>query len=291
MKTNYFSRISLATLVFAGFIGTSCSSSDDPQATKRLIIDAEKSADYVDVTTRALSEGSGVIDFTWATTDNVFVYTSDWGTNLGKLNPKAAETGKVRTKLDGDVSSSGVKVGDWLKLIMPRQTWDYTEQDGTLDKIASTYDYACAEAVVTKIDDGKIYAGNALFGSEQAIVKFVLQKNDGTALNVSALTISASSDKLVQKCSLNGTATAYGALTITPSGEKNVFYVALRNENTAADSYTLSAENCNDKYSYTKSNVTFTKGKFKTITVKMKFIDDTYTEREGYAGDGSEIWE
>ena len=57
-----------------------------------------------------------------------------------------------KTKLDGNVSPDGLKIGDRTELIFPRTTWSYADQDGTLATISSKYDYAIASAQVTFID-------------------------------------------------------------------------------------------------------------------------------------------
>lgn len=271
----------------------SCSSNDnEPQTTALLTIDAVK-GEYNDVAmTRSLSEGDSKINFSWTAGEKAFVYTNGWGSKLGELTPQTL--GDAKTKLDGTVSSTGVNVGDQLMLIFPREEWSYTEQDGTLNSISSKYDYSTASAQVLYIDEEnnkKIYASNALFSSEQAIVKFVLKKSDGSDLSVPSLTIISGSGKLVQKCNLDGTATTYGNIVVTPSANTNAFYVALRNDNSGADTYTLSVSLSKTVYTYSKSDVTFTKGKFKTITVKMKDLNDTYTERTGYDTETGETWE
>lgn len=274
----------------------SCSSNDDvPQTTAELTIDAVK-GEYSEAVaqTRTLTESGSNINFSWTASDKAFVYTNDWGTKLGELTPMDGKTGEAKTKLDGTVSSQGVSVGDQLMLITPRETWDYTGQVGTLTSISSSYDYSTASAQVLYIDaehNNKIYATDAHFTSEQAIVKFVLKDKNDADLSVPSLTIIAGNNKLVQKCKLDGTATEYGPIVVTPASNSNTFYVALRNDNAGADTYTLSVSTASDVYTYTKSDVTFAKGKFKTITVKMKNLNDTSTDRTGYDNEGNETWE
>ena len=276
---------------------SSCSSHDDgPQTTAELIIDAERGEYPDNAQTRTLSD-DGTIAFIWTSNDKAFVYTNGWGTKLGELAPMDGKTGTSKTKLDGIVSSNGVSVGDQLMLISPREEWNYTGQDGTLASISTKYDYSTASAQILYIDaenNNKIYATDAHFSPEQAIVKFVLKNSSGTAdLPVPSLTIIAGSGKLVTKCSLNGTATEYGNIVITPAdgNPTNTFYVALRNDNSGADSYTLTVSTAGTVYTYSKSDVTFTKGKFRTVTVNMKDLNDTYTDRTGYDNEGNETWE
>lgn len=294
MKTKRIFISAVVAVVTLSATLCSCSSHDDESSTtSKLSFDAVRGFYDNEVQTRALAaDTDGPVVFTWQTSDKVYVYTSGGANQIGSLSPMADRTGNTKTKLDGEVSSQGVSVGDELVLIFPRNEWDYTGQDGTLNSVASKYDYARASATVIGFDDNsKIYATNAIFTSEQSLVKFVLQNTDGTALAVPSLTIIASSGKLVQKCSLDGSATAYGSIVVTPASEGSTFYVALRNDNSGGDSYTLSATNGSAVYTYTKSDVTFSKGKFKTINVRMKNLNDTYTDRIGYDNEGNETWE
>ena len=103
MKTNIITRISLATLVFAGFIGTACSS-DDEQYTASMTLNVTK-GDY-NYGTRSITyvdpnDPTKGINTTWATTDKVAVYKSGWSSKIGDLSPMADKTDGNKTKLDG----------------------------------------------------------------------------------------------------------------------------------------------------------------------------------------------
>ena len=122
MNTNILTRISFATLVFAGFIGTSCSSDDEQQYTASLTLNASK-ANY-DHGTRSISyvdpnDPTKGINTTWATTDKVAVYKSGWTSKIGDLSPMADKTSGNKTKLDGNVSSEGLNIGDRTEHIRP----------------------------------------------------------------------------------------------------------------------------------------------------------------------------
>lgn len=285
---------------------SACSSDDEQQKEVTygtLILDGVKSnyADSEEIGTRAISVTGDVLRTFWKTTDLVTVYKNNWQNKIGELHPKSDtdETSTpTKTKLDGtNFITDGLKEGDALNLIYPRATWDYTGQDGTSDAISTKYDYATADVSVVYIDanaNNKVYGTTALFGkAQQAIARFTLLDNGGTAFNTTELTITTAGNQLVKKCSLNGTATDKGgALVIKPSAATNVFYVAIRNDNEGADQYTLTAKGSDGKvYSYTRSDVTLNKGTFKKYKVKMKLQDDTYTERDAYLDGGEEIWE
>lgn len=294
MNTNILTRISFATLVFAGFIGTSCSSDDEQQYTASLTLNASK-ANY-DYGTRSISyvdpnDPTQGINTTWATTDKVAVYKSGWTSKIGDLSPMADKTDGNKTKLDGNVSSEGLNIGDRTELIMPRTTWSYTDQDGTIATISSKYDYAIASALVTFIDQNKkIYASDALFKTQQAIVRYII-KNGNSNLNVTSMTIVAESGKLVKSRSLDGSTVEYGGLEIKPSSATNVLDVAIRNDNTGADTYTLTVKAGDMLYSSTSSKPhTYAWGKFIIHEVDVNFVDDTYTERDTYQYQGTEVW-
>ena len=299
-------NISAVAAVIAMTATFSACSSDDEQKEVTygtLILDGVKSnyADSEEIGTRAISVTGDVLKTYWTTTDLVTVYRNNWQNKVGELHPKSDTDGTAtptKTKLDGtNFITDGLKEGDALNLIYPRATWDYTGQDGTWQTISTMYDYATANVSVVYIDanaNNKVYGTTALFGAaQQAIARFTLLDTNNTAFNTTELTITTAGNQLVKKCSLNGTATDKGgALVIKPSAATNVFYVAIRNDNEAADQYTLTAKSSDGKvYSYTRSNVTLTKGTFKKYKVTMRLQDDTYTERDAYIDGGEEVWD
>lgn len=290
MKTNIITKISLATLAFAGFIGAACSSDDEQNSTATLTLTAVK-GNY-NGSTRALSyDATKGIVTTWATTDKVAIYNSGWASKIGDLSPMADSQNHI-TKLDGNVSSAGLKIGDRTELIMPRTTWSYDGQDGTLATISSTYDYAIASAQVTFIDQNKkLFASDALFKTQQAIVRYII-KQGGTELPVVSMTIVAASGKLVKSRSLDGTSVEYGGIEVTPASATNVLDVAIRNDNEEADTYTLTVKTSDNKiYSSTSPNKhTYAWGKFIIHEVDVTFVDDTHTERDTYQYQGIEEW-
>lgn len=290
MKTNIITKISLATLAFAGFIGAACSSDDEQKSTATLTLTAVK-GNY-NGSTRALSyDATKGIVTTWATTDKVAIYNSGWASKIGDLSPMADSQNHI-TKLDGNVSSAGLKIGDRTELIMPRTTWSYDGQDGTLATISSKYDYAIASAQVTFIDQNKkLFASDALFKTQQAIVRYII-KQGGTELPVVSMTIVAASGKLVKSRTLDGTSVEYGGIEVTPASATNVLDVAIRNDNEEADTYTLTVKTSdNNIYSSTSPNKhTYAWGKFIIHEVDVTFVDDTHTERDTYQYQGIEEW-
>ncbi|MBO7590332.1 MAG: Ig domain-containing protein [Prevotella sp.] len=204
----------LAALLMAGAAFTACSDKDEfiseqpvnPTPKYSMTVQASMGED---AETRGLYIDGKALKVKWYDTDQVAVFPDNWSrTPLGMLTAAASETGS--TTLSGDLTGS-VNVGDNLHLLFPRAEWDYTGQKGILlsdeNSIEKKYDYALADVEVAAIDDSHITTtANANLASQQAIVKFILKNNDGSAaLTADKLTISAASNKLVTKKSYRGT--------------------------------------------------------------------------------------
>lgn len=204
----------LAALLIASATFVACSSDDNisseqpanPTGKYTMTVNATKGED---AQTRGLYMDNKALKVKWYDTDQVAVFPADWSrTPLGMLTAAASETGT--TTLSGDLTGS-VAVSDNLHLLFPRAEWNYTGQKGILlsdeNSIEKKYDYALADVEVAEIDAEKITTtANANFASQQAIVKFILKDNDGSAaLAADKLTISAASDKLVTNKSYRGT--------------------------------------------------------------------------------------
>lgn len=252
-------------------------------------------------TTRALSLNGKALNATWATGDKVYVLK--FGTNYVLGGYLEAKSDGTTVTLDGDLTGT-VATNDILQLVYPQLTLDYRGQDGTLTKIASTYDYTSGLAIVTDVTtSGNITAvdydsedGPVQFGNWQAIVKFTLQDQGGNDINATSLTISAKDgsleDALTQTYDLttaintNGT----GPITITLSPATNVIYAALCPEDYSKSlDYTLTATDGTNTYTYTKSNVQFENGKYYEITVKMKKLIDLSNLTGNYEAQNGDV--
>lgn len=312
MKKNLLSVPAVVAMMTMATVFTACSSDNDEQqetATRgTLILDADKSG-YLDAGesgTRALSEEGTTIKTYWdKDADKVTVFANNWKNNIGTVTPQPEKVPEgaspQRTKLEGPITYSNLKVGDVLNLIFPRPEWQYTGQKGTIADISENFDYITTNINVVYIDPGNqsnpVYSTTALFGkAQQAIVKFTLLDGNGNPLDLPdkpELSITTAANQLVTKCNLDGTtADKGGPLVIKPETKTNVFYVAIRNENEGNDQYTLSIKDKDGKFlTYTKSEVNFARGIYKKVKVKMKYYDDTYTERTSYDDQGEETWE
>ena len=281
MKKFRSSILMLAALLMAGAAITSCTSEDvvpDPQPndvqTYLLTIEAEKGGDAL---TRALGYSGTSLVATWETTDEVSVYNETKGAWLtGTLKPESAGASAT---LSGTLTGT-VDVDDILSLQYPAQTRNYVGQDGTLATLASNYDYILGRAQVATISGDKITVnqvggtpGNIVFQNQQAIVKFILYMPDGTtpfdATNVTIDALNACGhSRLIQNATIDGT-TTLGPIITSPSAT-NVIYAALSTKADEALRYKIAANDGTDYYSYTRSAVTFSNGKYYEIGVRMQ---------------------
>ena len=258
MKKNILTMAALLMALAAVF--TACSSDDNvtgeqpanPTEPKTYTMTVQASKDG-DATTRALSLSGSTLNATWATTENVYVKKEDtWAT--GSLQPEAA--GATAT-LKGTLSGIEINASDVLTLQFPKSgTISYAGQVGTLEDIAANFDYATATVTVASVSaSGNIVptAATTTFENQQAIVKFTLiDKADGTTpLSASQLVI-------------NDGTTDY---TITTASTTSVIYAAI--PGFTGQTVTLTATVGSDTYTYEKSGVSFTNGKYYEISVKM----------------------
>jgi len=263
MKKNILSMAAL--LMASATVFTGCSNDDvlngtpvenpTEQQTYTMTIEASKGGDGA--TTRALSiDDSGaknVLNATWATSEKVYVKKgSTWAT--GSLQPEA--DGATAT-LKGTLSGIEIAANDVLTLQFPKSgAISYAGQVGTLEDIAANFDYATATVKVASVSaTGNINpeAATTTFENQQTIVKFTLvDKADGTT--------PLSATQLV----VNDGTTDYA---INPASATSVIYVAI--PGISGKTVTLTATVDDKTYTYEKSGVSFTNGKYYEITVKM----------------------
>ncbi len=205
-----------------------------------LTVEASKGAD-----TKALylDTSNNKLDAYWKSTEKVRVYKE--GSYIGQLDvtPGAGDRPLTAT-LSGEITVSGLSSGDALMLLIPRESWDYTGQVGTLADIESKYDYATASVTVATISGNSVTANqSADFLNQQSVYRFGF-KAGTDAVSVKSFTVSSANDALVRTCSLDGTATESGSITVTPaSATSDLIYAALRNTRAGSsqdDSYSFS---------------------------------------------------
>lgn len=282
---------------------------DEPQPadtppTYTVSIDATRTPD-ADLT-RALTLEGNTLNASWEATDVVAVMkntqitlpgnqTTEVWKIVGYLKPANISSDGLSCTLSGSITGS-IATGDKLQLVYPgqesvkvedgdveSQSQDfsivYLNQDGTLEKIAKEYDYCRTPqwgniVKVTAVEGTSITTSAADFTSNQAIVKFTLtDKDTGNPINAKELIIRATNkfeaDKLTyfEQLTVPDPMAGSGILRICPNGGSNVVYAALSGINDCKVS--LTATDYINTYEYEKSGVTFTKGKYYAINVKM----------------------
>ena len=296
----------LAALLIASATFVACSSDNDsiidnqqpanPTGKYTMTINASKGDG---ATTRALNLTDHTLNATWDEGEVVLVYQGD--SQIGTLYSAASITNE--TSLTGTLGSAP-DAGQDLTLYFhtatdPATTDDaYAGQDGTLAKIASTYDF-CAPATITAgsftVNSANhtisVPAGISFGANQQAIIKFTLKdKANDAAISPSALTVTDGTSTVKLTSIPAATYTANG-------GDNNVLYVAFPAAGTAK-TVTLTATAGGKTYSYEKTGVSFTNGKYYEIGVKMSPIislsdrtklDDEFVIPDGYIVTGSAV--
>ena len=283
LKVQKFKSLSLAALLIASATFAACSGDDNivkeqpanpAQHTYTMTIEATKGGDAA--ATRALALDGKTLNATWETSNEVKAYNYTKSSALtGSLKP---QSDGASATLTGSLTGS-VAVDDIIFLRWPSVDADYTGQDGTLETIAQRYDYTTGIAKVTSVDGTTIgaedssHGGPVLFTNSQAIVKFTLiDKATGSPINATQLTIDAKvngESRLIQSLTYPDTYT-FGPITINRTEPTdNVVYAALPFSSQAKFTFSLTATDGTNTYTYEKANVTMLNGRYYEITVKM----------------------
>lgn len=217
----------------------------------------------------------------WKNTEKVKVYKG--GTLLGTLDVTPGEGEKPsKATLSGSITTTGLAENDELTLLSPRETWDYTDQNGLLtgsDSIEEKSAFAKTNVTVTAINGNAVTTTSASFKNQQSIYRFGF-KLSGNYIDPKSFTVSAAGGKLVQTMSWFGSewTPAYGSISVSvtsPSAPTDhFFYVSIRNDQTTEDTYNFVITGSDDAlYMATKTipaTVLDVTGKFisaKSITV------------------------
>lgn len=292
MKKTFLSNYAWAALAITAATFSACSSDseliDIAEPINKYTVSGQESGQYtmtVKVTksqdgasTRALSLEGKTLNATWKEGETVEVYSlsDDEKTvfnHLGQLTAAASDNGA--TTLTGAVyAPSDTKK---VKLFYPGFSRDYMRQDGTLETLATSYDYAEASITSGLSVDTENYTiscnGTVNFESQQAIVKFtLLNKESNTPINANSLTVAGETGTLLKVKDLRfNTTNEYGPLTANlnePSGE---VFIALA---PVSSRIMLTARDGSSFYTYsTTQEITFEKGKYYSITAKMEKSD------------------
>ena len=182
---------------------------EEPAKVYTLSVNATKGGD--DEATKALSLEGKTLNATWAQNEEVTVYNNTKKVQLyGTLK---AQSDGSSTTLKGSLTGT-IENGD--ELILRFNSANYGSQSGTLDYIAANCDFAEASITVSSVDgeNNVIPTSAASFVNQQAIVKFILKDQDNNDLNVSNLSISAGSNRLVSASDFRVSKTYYTGYTV-----------------------------------------------------------------------------
>jgi len=280
----------LAALLMAGAALTACSSEDNfmneqpvnptEPKTYTMTVQATKSTGD-NMETRGLSLDGKTLNATWEQTEVVKVAQQDDSNNMIEVGElKVTQFTGNQATLTGKVT--GVNAGKPLWFFLHHIDIDFTGQTGVLlsdeNSIEKKYDHGLEGILngnfTVDAEHNTISLGRALeLPAQQAIVKFTLvDKADGTTpINASCLTISdvsSEGSQLVTSYDFSTMTPSYGNLAVTPASPTNVLYVALSRDGSFDCRLTATIADGNE-YTYTKTSVTFTAGKYYEVKVKM----------------------
>ena len=243
MKARRFLNLMIVSLVAMTY--TSCSNSDDvidtPDPivkTYTMSIEAQKGSNG----TRALDLDGNTLNSTWTAGETVKVYKDN--AELGTLTAQGdGASTSLKGTLTGDLS-----VND--KLTLKYLSPNYNSQKGTIASISKNCDYSTATVTVSGIAGGNISTTNANFENHQAVIKFTLKDADGKEFPRNPTSFRMTD----------------GTSTVTLTDIPDETYT------TASATITLSATAGDAVYGFGKTGITFEKGKYYGVTVKMKEI-------------------
>ena len=235
----------LSFLLFAGLALTACSSDDElepiaPQQGKKIWKATVGVGKDTGMETRALNLDGTSLKVGWNTSEKVYVFKGEM--MVGTLSPTTTTTNGIVT-MTGSLDGNGYTAGEAVTLRFPRETIDYTGQDGTLATIAQKYDYAESITTVKSASGSNVSFNNTSLTSLQAIVKFTFD----TQVKLVSIYSSMMSEPI----------------TIVPAAATNTIFAALPLTGISTVDYVISGVD-KDGYPFTitKSNIRMQNGKY-----------------------------
>lgn len=219
--------------------------------------------------TKALSVSDHVLSATWTAGDEVTVYNKTKGAAITGVLKAAGSS--ASTTLSGDLTGT-IDKDDILQLKFLSANYD--NQGGTLAYIAANCDFAVAEVKVASTDGGKITTTAAAdFVNQQAIVQFTLKTYNGEASQyLNNLSIGYSSE------ALSGTIELTGCQSAVSTNGNGIVYVAIPAVLNATVNLSAEVTSQYDRYFYEKSGISFGRGRYYEIGVKMSHVLFVTTE-------------
>ncbi len=319
MKKFFISNIAVLSVLASMVALTACSEKEEVggEGTYRIEVQATKGATDGVVFTRALelSDDGMTLIAPWEAGEKVYVYgmnptpqsPADAYKPLGTLT---AQTSGVTTTLAGELSGT-ITVGDLLLFSYQHDLdFNFSPQDGSLDKIASDFDGATCVSSVTGVGTSTITLPTALgFSSQQCVVRFTLTDEEGAPIVPDKLVLDTTPggasgqypqfiQHFVPTAVEYSSAVKCGAIEVN-NPSYNVIFVALSGNydgtrimggmNNA--NLVMTATVGSDVYVYEKSGFSFENDKYYVYEVVMKKQSRNYSVSveavKGYQSDGS----
>ena len=202
--------------------------------------------------TKALALDGQALNSFWADGEQVAVYLD--GALLGRLSATADASDASQATLAGTLETiAGVTAGTTLTLLYPRDSWDYSGQDGSAPSadgaLATKYDYSTAEVTVATVDDVNqtiSTTGVASFVNRQSMYRFGFKLGGvGEQIPVKGFTVASAANTLVRSCSwaAGSWTDELGSISVNAASPLTLSYVSLRNNivgMSSSDTYTFS---------------------------------------------------
>lgn len=299
-------NVSLTALLMASAMFTACSSSDEilneqsanPTESQVYTMTVQVSKSTGDDTTRGLYFDGSALKVKWNEGEKVEVWqfnangaTSAW-LYIGTVT--AAASDNAATTLTGNLKD--FQMGNPLLFYLHTSDMSYKKQSGVLLKsqgensIEENYDFATSGEITSSnytVDGEKVTVTGVTLNNYPAIVKFTLEDAlTGNPVKATSLKI-VGSRYMYESLSATTGAKVTKELTVTPTSGTDVIYVSLFSQ--ASNNITLTATTDDGTYTYQKSAVTFTEGKYYEVKVKMlpegavnlATLTDDYVAKDG----------
>ena len=182
----------------------------------------------------------------WKENEPVKVYLD--GALIGTLTATPDGVNPHFATLSGDITTTSIVANSTrLDLLTPRESWDYSGQNGKLllsddavNSIEKKYHYTLASSVlVTDVSGDNITTESATFTNQQSIFRLSF-KYAAASINAKSVTISGAGGEIVQSQNVTGTAVTKGPISVTlGTATTNPFFVALRNGDTNDENITF----------------------------------------------------
>ncbi|MCR4959312.1 MAG: hypothetical protein K6B13_12035 [Prevotella sp.] len=304
MKKTKTTIQTLAALLVAAVATTACSSDDDTapgdfaDGSRKVYTLTVEAAKGGDATTRALSlsDDGKTLYGKWEEGEKVWVLKQDnydtWQI-IGHLTPTNISTDGLSCTLTGSLDASliryadGLEVGDMLKLELGDdiQQLMFALQDGSLQTISDNFDHNIAMVTTGQVSTATVEGetvynvtttGTATFEPQVAIVRFNFQDKMGRPIEVSYM----HPGLLPYNMDITPASSSV-YVAVNPMANSDI---SLRVQGTVGGESVLGN---GDPYLYSRSGVTFEKGKFYDITVKMNrhiylnYLSSDFTAQDG----------